>query len=137
MEEKVNLDHVSCNKTKKSKLSNTSSSPIKTTQLEQDSNGSHDKQSSNYSPLLKSNGVTAVMAKLFIPTGDQPGQKSNSSKYKSKHKKTKPSSKKVQKPWLIKVLLDSGSDGDLLFQKKGTPKYFPYLARQVPETWCT
>jgi hypothetical protein len=62
IEEKV--DHVSCNKTKKSKLDNTSSSPIKTTQLEQDSNGSHYEQSSN-SPLQKSNGVTAVMAILF------------------------------------------------------------------------
>jgi hypothetical protein len=34
-------------------------------------------------------------------------------------------------------VLDSGSDGDLLFHKKGTPKYFPYLARQVPKSWCT
>jgi hypothetical protein len=34
------------------------------------------------------------------------------------------------------VLLDSGSDGDLLFHRKGTPKCFPYSARLVPESWC-
>jgi hypothetical protein len=93
IEEIVDIDQVSCTKTKKLKLNNNSStsSPIKTTQLEQDSSGYHYKQSSN-SPLLKSNGVTAVLGMLF---------------------------------------------GDLLFHKKGTPKYFHYSARQVPETRCT
>ena len=33
------------------------------------------------------------------------------------------------------VLLDSGSDGDLLFHKKGAAKQFPYLNRQVPMAW--
>ena len=33
---------------------------------------------------------------------------------------------------IIKVLLDSGSDGDLWFHHKGTPMHFPYLTRQVP-----
>jgi hypothetical protein len=41
IEEIVNVDHVSCTKTKKIKLNNNSSSPIKTTQLEQDSSSSH------------------------------------------------------------------------------------------------
>ena len=77
------------------------------------------------------------MAVLFIPTGDHPGTKTKTSKYRSKYKKIKSSSKKVHKPRFIKVLLDSGSDGDLLFHKKGTPKYFPYSARQVPKSWCT
>ena len=36
---------------------------------------------------------------------------------------------------VIKVLLDSGSDGDLLFHEKGTEKHFPYLTRQVPKSW--
>ena len=35
----------------------------------------------------------------------------------------------------IKVLLDSGSDGDLFFLPKGRDKPFPYLARQVPNSW--
>ena len=98
-------------KLKNEKLDN-SSSPIKTTELEPDSSGFQYEQSS-HSPLLKSKGVTAVMAMLAEPTGDQPGQPSKTSKYKSKYKKPKTSSKKVQKPKLIRVLLDSGSDGDL------------------------
>jgi hypothetical protein len=77
------------------------------------------------------------MAMLVEPTGDQPGRPSKASTYKSKYKKPKISSKKVQKPKLIRVLLYSGSDGDLLFHKKGTPKCLPYTTRQVPKTWCT
>ena len=47
------------------------------------------------------------------------------------------SSKMVSDKKTIRVLLDSGSDGDLLFHEKGTPKQFPYLTRQVPKTWHT
>ena len=121
---------VSPRNSKRQKLVDNSSSSIKTTQLEPDSSGFQYEQSS-HSPLLKSNGVTAVMAMLVEPTP------SKASEYKSKYKKPKASSKKVQKPKLIRVLLDSGSDGDLLFHKKGTPKCFPYTTRQVPKTWCT
>jgi hypothetical protein len=44
-------------------------------------------------------------------------------------------SKKATKEKLIRVLLDSGLDGDLLFHQKGTPKHFPNLTRQVPCSW--
>ena len=37
----------------------------------------------------------------------------------------------------IKVLLDSGLDGDLYFLQKGTDTHFPYLKRQVPKSWHT
>ncbi len=37
----------------------------------------------------------------------------------------------------IKVLLDSGSDGDLYFLQKGKDKPFPYLTMQVPKSWHT
>jgi hypothetical protein len=47
------------------------------------------------------------------------------------------SSNKATKKKLIRVLLDSGSDGDLLFHEKGTPKHFSYLTRQVPCSWHT
>ncbi len=47
------------------------------------------------------------------------------------------SSNKATKEKLIRVLLDSGSDGDLLFHEKGTPKHFSYLTRQVPCSWHT
>ncbi len=38
---------------------------------------------------------------------------------------------------IIKVLLDSGFDGDLWFHEKGTPIPFPYLTRQVSLLWHT
>ena len=37
---------------------------------------------------------------------------------------------------VIQILLDSGLDGDLMFHEKGMPMHFPYLARQVPNSWC-
>ncbi len=47
------------------------------------------------------------------------------------------SSRKTPMKKLVRVLLDSGSDGDLLFHEKGTTKQFPYLTRQVPKSWHT
>ena len=38
---------------------------------------------------------------------------------------------------VIQVLLDSGSDGNLMFHENGTPMHFPYLTRQVPNSWHT
>ena len=119
-------------KTKKQKLDNNSSSPIKTTPIETVESCSHQYKQSSDSPLLKSNGVTAVYAIMVTPS--RIPKKSLS---KSKYKKSKTSSKKVNKPKLIRVLLDSGSDGDLMFHKKGTHKCFPYSARLVPKPWCT
>ena len=45
---------------------------------------------------------------------------------KNKYSKPKTSSKtKSPKPRIIQILLDSGSNGDLLFHKKVTEKAFP------------
>jgi hypothetical protein len=49
----------------------------------------------------------------------------------------KHSARGCPKNTVIKVLLDSGSDGDLMFHEKGTPMHFPYLTRQVPNSWHT
>ena len=68
--------------------------------------------------------VTAIVAKLIHKTGSNVLTRG---KNLSKSRKNN----------LIRVLLDSGSDGDLWFQEKGTPKRFPYLARQVPKSWHT
>jgi len=73
----------------------------------------------NPTPPDEYRGVTAVMA--VATTRPKPGRSGN-----------KASIKKI-----FRVLLDSGSDGDLLFHEKGTPKHFPYLTRQVPKTWHT
>ena len=37
----------------------------------------------------------------------------------------------------IRVLLDTGSSGDLLFIRKGTQKYIPTMKRAVPQSWGT
>ena len=64
--------------------------------------------------------VTAVAALIYF--GPSSG----------KHNNNQTTRKKV-----VGVLLDSGSDGDLLFHQKGTPKHFPYSTRQVPNSWHT
>ena len=68
--------------------------------------------------------VTAVVAVL------KPRVESQSSSG-HKHLKRNP------KASLIRVLLDTGSDGDLWFQEKGTKPRFSYLTRQVPKSWHT
>ena len=110
------------NKSKRTKLAtDTPFDPIKTTH-EHDSS----KKSDNISEQRKlphsvktELGVTAIMAVMTADKNDC-------------H-----SSKKVPVKKLIRVLLDSGSDGDLLFHRKGTDKQFPYLTRQVPKSWRT
>ena len=37
----------------------------------------------------------------------------------------------------IRVLLDSGSSGDLLFARKGASKYIPMVTRVTPQSWGT
>jgi len=37
----------------------------------------------------------------------------------------------------IRVLLDTGSSGELLFVRKGSQKYIPTMKRAVPESWGT
>ena len=43
------------------------------------------------------------------------------------------SSENSREKKLLRVLLDSGSDGDLLFLKEGTPSMFPYKKRIWPQ----
>jgi hypothetical protein len=73
----------------------------------------------------KVTGVTAIIAKLVHNKANS--QSSSGLKHQSKSIKSN----------LIRVILDSGSDGDLWFQEKGTKPRFPYLTRQVPKSWYT
>jgi len=43
----------------------------------------------------------------------------------------------IVKKKAIRVLLDTGSSGDLLFVRKGSQKYIPTLKRAVPQSWGT
>jgi hypothetical protein len=47
------------------------------------------------------------------------------------------SEKLVVKHKAIRVLLDTGSSGGLLFLEKGSNKYIPGVNRAVPESWST
>ena len=42
-----------------------------------------------------------------------------------------PKSSKIEAPQrkIVQILLDSGSDGDLMFHERGTHKFFPYSTR--------
>jgi hypothetical protein len=51
------------------------------------------------------------------------------------HKNLKQSTGRRTSNTVVKILLDSASDGDLLFHEKGTVRHFPYLTRQVPKSW--
>jgi hypothetical protein len=121
-------------KSKKTKLGiYTPSDPIKTThhldatnisetsseQRKHSENFSEQRKHPASSEQIREPGVTAVLAEMTSARSDRRSSK------KASVKKT------------IRVLLDSGSDGDLLFHKKGTAKQFSYLTRQVPKTWHT
>ncbi len=43
----------------------------------------------------------------------------------------------IVKQKTIRVLLDTGLSGDLLFIKKGSQKYIPTMKRVVPQSWGT
>jgi hypothetical protein len=47
------------------------------------------------------------------------------------------SNRLVDKHKTIRVLLDTGSRGDLLFFEEGSNKYIPVVKRAVPESWNT
>jgi hypothetical protein len=58
------------------------------------------------------------------PNEAQPPPKDTSKRLIAKHK-------------TIRVLLDTGSSGDLLFLEKGSKEYIPIVSRAVPESWST
>ncbi len=69
-------------------------------------------------------GVTAIIAIM------EPATESQSSRAYKQPLRSRPSNK-------IRVLLDSGSNGDLYFLPKGKDKPFSYLTRQAQKSWCT
>ncbi len=43
----------------------------------------------------------------------------------------------IVKKKTVRVLLDTGSSGDLLFIRKGSQKFIPYTKRAAPQSWGT
>ncbi len=56
---------------------------------------------------------------------------------RSKHGHHRQRSNKHYKRKLVRVLLDSGSDGDLIFIDKDKPMLLPSAKRLVPQSWNT
>jgi hypothetical protein len=71
--------------------------------------------------------VTAVVAKAMHHKATE-----NQTKQRFKH-----SARSCPSNAVIKVLLDSGPDGDVMFHEKGTLTHSSYLTRQVPNSWHT
>ncbi|MCP4746807.1 MAG: hypothetical protein GY874_11815, partial [Desulfobacteraceae bacterium] len=68
--------------------------------------------------VVKGNGIVTTVVAMV----EDKSSKSNNPKHKYK---------------VLKVLLDSGSDGDLLFVQKGTSSIIPFKKRISPQKWRT
>jgi hypothetical protein len=83
--------------------------------------------------LLKKNSVT--------PNKDPPEGKTTTivavMRGRPKHSHHRQRNNKHYKQKLVRVLLDSGSDGDLIFVDKDKPMLLPSLKRLVPQSWNT
>ena len=88
-----------------------------------------DSDTDSTTPSVDNQKVTAVIAVIDNAIEDlasgheQSSRRRNNSKYLFTQK--------------IKVLLDSGSDGDIWFHSKGTTKRFPYSERQMVKSYHT
>ncbi len=83
--------------------------------------------------LLKKNSIT--------PNKDPPEGRTTTivtvMRGRPKHGHHRQCSNKHYKQKLVRVLLDSGSDGDLIFVDKDKPMLLPSLKRLVPQLWNT
>jgi hypothetical protein len=85
------------------------------------------------SKLLKKNSVT--------PSKDPPEGKTTAivavMRGRPKHSHHRQCSNRHYKQKLVRFLLDSGSDGDLIFIDKNKPMLLPSSKRLVPQSWNT
>ncbi len=77
----------------------------------------------------------------MLPNKDPPEGKTTTivavMRGRPKHGHHRQCSNKHYKQKLVWVLLDSGSDGDLVFVDKDKPMLLPCLKRLVPQSWNT
>jgi hypothetical protein len=89
--------------------------------------------SSQKSKILQKNSI--------IPNKDPPEGRTTAivavMRGRPKHSHPRQRSNKHYKQRLVRVLLDSGSDGDLVFVDKDKPMLLPSLKRLVPQSWNT
>jgi hypothetical protein len=90
--------------------------------------------SSQKDKILKKNSI-------LIPNKDPPEGRTTAivavMRGRLKHSHHRQCSNKHYKQKLVRVLLDSGSDGDLVFIDKDKPMLLPSLKRLVPQSWNT
>ena len=103
---------------------NVSTELEETSDSEQDTNQEMDDTSS-----VEEQKVTAVVAVIDTATEDP----TNGIEHSKRCRRTK----KLLFTKKIRVLLDSGSDGDIWFHRKGATKRFPYTERQVVKSYHT
>ena len=138
-------------------LDSTDTRPIKATKLALDTIRANEIAIEN----SKTGKVTAVVAILKV-FGDKIGNSRNANPGKLLNKPIKrlnskkkrlnrplkcqdslsetvsdTSERLIVKQKTIRVLLDTGSSGDLLFVQKGSQKYIPTMKRAVPQSWGT
>ena len=95
------------------------------------------KKKSSVALSLKKGANTINSKKLAINESNL-DQKHAKMRQNRPYKHDKSASKKlIVKNKTIRVLLDSGSSGDLLFMKKGASKDIPVIKRAVPQSWGT
>jgi hypothetical protein len=79
--------------------------------------------------------------KSTLPNKDPPEGKTTAivavMRGRPKHSHHRQHSNKHYKQSLVRVLLDSGSDGNLVFVDKDKPMLLPSLKRLVPQSWST
>jgi hypothetical protein len=89
--------------------------------------------SSQKGKLLKKNSIT--------PNKDPPEGRTTAivagMRGRPKHSHHRQRRNKHYKQKVVRVLLDSGSDGDLIFVDKDEPMLLPSLKRLVPQSWNT
>ena len=110
----------SCSKINKLKLLKSNDSKTTMSKRSKISNTKNNKGHNVDKSTKEYQGITALIAIM------EPVTESQMSRVYKQPQKGCPSNK-------IKVLMDSGSDGDLFFIPKGRDRPVPYLARQVPK----
>ena len=92
--------------------------------------------------MTSSDQKCELLSKMkFSPDKDPPEGKTTAiiavMRGRSKHGHHRLSSNKHLKKKLVRVLLDSGSDGDLIFINRDKPILLPTAKRLVPQSWNT
>ncbi len=122
-------------------------SPIKATPTSIASNSSNDVSTASVSKagdvMMTSSDQTGniLKKKNVTPNKDPPEGKTTAivavMRGRPKHSHHCQRSNKHYKQKTVRVLLDSGSDGDLIFINKDKPMLLPSAKRLVPQSWNT